>query len=1138
MAEITRQQNLLVAEDWKKIYQSFRSADFQAYDYENLRKAMIDYLRLYYPEDFNDFIESAEYIALIDLLAFLGQSLAFRSDLNTRENFIDTAERRDSVLRLAKLISYKSKRNNSASGLLKVDSVSTTETLYDSEGVSLTGTTVFWNDNTNSNWLEQFVTIMNAAFISGQRVGKPGNSQTINGIKNDEYRINSSNATTNIFKFQTDVQGAPVNFEVVGATTQGESYIYEVPPGDKSTFSMLYRNDSLGNASNDTGWFVYFKQGQLQNLDLNFAESLANRVVNINVNNVNNTDVWFYTVDNNGLLSTEWTQVPSVGFTNIVYNKTTSSDKQIYEISSRLNDQIDLIFGDGVFATIPQGTFRVYFRTGNNLDYKIVPNEISNVLVSIPYTSKSNRQETLTLTVSLKYTINNAASRETLDDIKQKAPQQYYTQNRMVNGEDYNILPFTNFNNVVKVKAINRTSSGISRFLDVADVTGKYSSTNIFCDDGIIYKVENINSFAFEFANKSDIQNVIETKLLPLFNTETVKHFYYYEYDRIPHKATGSPIIGTSWIAYTIEANKSTGYFIDSSNLSPQPIGDYVAPTSAKYFLREGSIIKFYAGDGKYFNANRVITEGVPSAEGENQYIYATITSVDVDGVYNDLELAYKQVGPVALNEIIPGDSINGYAIVQEIIPVFSNSLTSTVRTDIINKISEYKNFGLGYDQVTSTYYVITEQNLDINSAFSQDNAQDNSLAHLDSSWLVRFETDGSTYNVYYRGLDYIFESSLQTRFYFDNTLRVFDVRVGAVIEDTITVLKFNTKPDSTAALVTPIPLSIYDNVVETDGYVNNARIKVTFNDLDSDGIPADLDFFTEIVGASETLTDKKVFYFVSSGVETPLVSGTIVEDYDNPTDLEANKQNYVDGTIFYTSTTDEFYTLSVVGTTRTLTLSTAYIWKVGRQDIAFQYRHNSPNNRRIDPSPNNIIDLYILTSEYNDSYRAWLADTTGNITEPEVPTSEDIRLEFQDLENYKMISDTIIYNNPTFKPLFGSKADSSFQATFKVVKAQSSTISDTEIQVRLVTALNNYFAIENWDFGETFYYTELSAYLHKVLAPDVSSIILVSKDQLLTFGSLFQIDAQPDEIFVSAATVDDVVIIPAITSQNINQGA
>ena len=101
MSITQRQNRLLLAEDWKRIYQSFRNAEFQSYDFDNLRRVMIAYLRENYPEDFNDYIESSEYLALIDLIAYLGQNLAFRTDLNARENFLELAERRESVLRLA-----------------------------------------------------------------------------------------------------------------------------------------------------------------------------------------------------------------------------------------------------------------------------------------------------------------------------------------------------------------------------------------------------------------------------------------------------------------------------------------------------------------------------------------------------------------------------------------------------------------------------------------------------------------------------------------------------------------------------------------------------------------------------------------------------------------------------------------------------------------------------------------------------------------------------------------------------------------------------------------------------------------------------------------------------------------------------
>ena len=82
MSITQRQNRLLLAEDWKRIYQSFRNAEFQSYDFDNLRRVMIAYLRENYPEDFNDYIESSEYLALIDLIAFLGQNLSYRMDLN------------------------------------------------------------------------------------------------------------------------------------------------------------------------------------------------------------------------------------------------------------------------------------------------------------------------------------------------------------------------------------------------------------------------------------------------------------------------------------------------------------------------------------------------------------------------------------------------------------------------------------------------------------------------------------------------------------------------------------------------------------------------------------------------------------------------------------------------------------------------------------------------------------------------------------------------------------------------------------------------------------------------------------------------------------------------------------------------
>jgi hypothetical protein len=205
MATSSRQSALFGVNDWKSIYQTFREADFRSYDYETLRKSFIDYLRTYYPETFNDYIESSEFIALLDVMAFMGQGLAFRNDLNTRENFIDTAERRDSVVKLANLVSYTPKRNLAAQGFLKVTSINTTENITDLNGFNLGNLTILWNDPANPSWLEQFNTIVNATLINSQKVGRPGNTSDLLGVLTSEYAIQIPSNSLPVIPFTSTI---------------------------------------------------------------------------------------------------------------------------------------------------------------------------------------------------------------------------------------------------------------------------------------------------------------------------------------------------------------------------------------------------------------------------------------------------------------------------------------------------------------------------------------------------------------------------------------------------------------------------------------------------------------------------------------------------------------------------------------------------------------------------------------------------------------------------------------------------------------------------------------------------------------------------------------------------------------------
>ena len=1135
MAKTTRQTAVFGVEDWKRIYQTYQEANFQSYDFETLRKSFVDYIRLYYPETFNDYIESSEFIALLDVMAFMGQALAFRTDLNTRENYLDTAERRDSVVKLANLVGYTPKRNTEASGYLKVFSIQTTENIVDYNGINLANITVNWADPTNFDWQEQFTAILNSALVNTQRYGRPGNRTTINGIRTDEYTINLLPGFLPVVPYSSVIDGVNMPFEAVSATASGRGYVYEPSPRPNGQFNILFRNDQLGFASANTGFFFLFKQGVLQNQDFNLPERIANRAVNINIEGINNTDRWLYQLDNVGTIAREWEFVESV-YTAAVEQQTTL--RPLYSVSSRANDQITMNFGDGVFSEIPVGLFRAYVRASNGLQYIINPEEMQNVILSISYVSRNGQLETMTLTCGITEPVSNALARETLAEIKQRAPARYYTQNRMVNGEDYNNFPFTAYNSIIKSKALNRASIGTSRYLDLVDNTGKYSSTNTFSSDGALYEYEALPTFLFSWLTTNEISDVITNRVEVTLTGEAAKQFYYANYPR-PTLST----LAVSWNQSTTLANETTGYFKNSSG-TPVPVGPY-ASNNMKY-VQVGTLIKFVPPTGYYFDANNKLVLGVPTRADEKLVIWASPTAIYLDGTNQGLGNFSNGLGPVVLNNYVPTG-----AVCNQVIPLFVTDLGSDVRNAALAQIELYRNFGLGYNNLTNEWYLITATNLAIDAPWSQAYAGDTSGANLDASWFVQFVTDGESYTVTTRALNYYFGSVLQTRFFFYGDEQIYDSRTGTTIRDFVKVLKTNSKPDSNLPLESDITMRIIGQPVQPDGYVDDYQVLVSWQDSDADGVPDDPDFFNTIVAPTVNPTTKRVFFqqvvdFDNLQRYLLVEPGIVNDQYATLDDIEVVKAQYIVGQVFYaygvynsitnSYTTDPaFYILQLTTTGTTELVSTSdYITRVGRQDLYFQYRHNSPLTNRIDPGSTNIIDIYVVTQAYYTAYRNYIVDSTGTLPEPEPPSIDTLTNEYAGLQDYKMISDNMIINSVTFKPLFGAKAAEQLRATIKVIRSSGSTASVSEIKSLVVAYIDSYFAIENWNFGDTFYFSELSGYLHQNIGDVVSSVVLVPLSPQKSFGDLYEIRSAPNEIFVNAATVADIQVIEALTSTNL----
>jgi hypothetical protein len=379
-------------------------------------------------------------------------------------------------------------------------------------------------------------------------------------------------------------------------------------------------------------------------------------------------------------------------------------------------------------------------------------------------------------------------------------------------------------------------------------------------------------------------------------------------------------------------------------------------------------------------------------------------------------------------------------------------------------------------------------------------------------------------------------------------------------------------------ALDLPIDWSISDVYKYTDGYVDSRKVVVSPIDTDSDLVPDRPLQFYEYVGTDDVVLfeyftdfdgytyDRPVSelildYRFELSADINIVENTISpQSHYDPTPLStvgwiivndalsffptSMLYNSMAGIKVYSMSTDSVYQITVNSTdTSIVSLSptTDYFVRHGRgqtqdtdavtEDSVIRWRHVAPNDVRIDPSISNVVEMIVLTNDYYDSVAQYTAYPRGDF--PAEPTSAELSIEFQSLNEYKSASDSIVYRSAKFKRLFGNSADAEFRAKFRVVKL-SNQLTDNELKSRVIAAINEYFNVDYWEFGETFYFTELSTYIHQQLGSAIGSIVIVPKNTSGTFGQLFQVKAEPNELFLNTAGVNDVEIISKIDSQTL----
>jgi len=780
---VNRQQSLFAAEDWQLAYQAFTQTDFQAYDFDTIRVSMVDYVRTNFPENFNDYIESSEFIAIIELLAYLSQALAFRMDVNTRENFLQTAERRDSVFKLARMVGYNPKRNEPARGEMKVVSVRTTEPVTDSLGNNLANAQVFWDDVNNPQSYEQFIQIMNAAMSNTNRFTVPVKNKVVDNIRMELYQINSTIGSPITYNSEIKVNGKTKSINIVNPDITDLGEIVELAPDPANRFGVIYKNDGKGISSARTGFFVSFQQGQMQFADFDFTEPSENRVQDLAEDNITENAVYLQEIKSTGEVKHQWQRVPNTVGQTLNYNSLALNTRKLYAIENQ-ESGIRLRFSDGNFAEIPAGVFRLWYRQSEPSRFTIQPQDARNLNITIPYEAQDGREYRLTLTFSLQEAINNSSPAETLDQIRNRAPETFYTQDRMVSAQDYNVFPQSQSTNIVKIKTINRTHAGHSRYIDLNDPTGTFQNVDTFADDAYLY-IEDAEQSRTILVNNNNTPREVVLSVLPESLRNLSVNTFVYEQMR------------NAWTMPELGGNPNKFTFTEDQAITWQPL-------PARDQSRTGFFTERFSGRDNVLN---VLTNVLPETKQlkQNTFIKAVnlanraefkwvrIVSVENSGLLSSG--LNTSVGPWELSAEVPA----GWQITESIVSL-RRQFTVAESNLIQNEIASRRTFGLGYDLESDAWYLISSNEL--TTSIKQGEFQIDSQGRGAASWLLLMEYEpvdqrSFIYNLRARGQNYVIQSQSDLKFYnVKNNRTVGSDNISSL--DTITFTVVNSRPAET----------------------------------------------------------------------------------------------------------------------------------------------------------------------------------------------------------------------------------------------------------------------------------------------------------------------------------------------------
>ena len=425
------------------------SIDYTARDFEEIKKRLVDYVKINYPDSYKDFNASSFGSLMFDLVAYVGDTLSFYTDYVASESNLSTAQEQNQVEDLAAENGMPPMLGSIVQGIARLglllpsnaDGTGLAEE-YSSHLVIAAGNTVF-TDQTGLTFMlteDQVINLDNQDFINFESADIDGSTVKFYGVTID-VPVVCGRETTEVFEVgqpnmaQTLTLTFPNVSQVMSViSTEGNEW-YQVP--------ALVQN------------YIYEPQRNMEEPSVQAPSALVKKMVPrrfvlnkrrgktfLEFGNASETDFSNNSVAQGKNVALQQDGKPYTSDTQIDYAKLTYSDS----------------LGIAPANTSLAVTYKYNERTNVNVPARAL-NQVSSIDLFFGNESELNPSVIdyikNNITITNEEPINGDVSIPNTDEIKHRAKGVFSAQNRAVTLEDYKSLVYTMSNTYGRIKRCN-----------------------------------------------------------------------------------------------------------------------------------------------------------------------------------------------------------------------------------------------------------------------------------------------------------------------------------------------------------------------------------------------------------------------------------------------------------------------------------------------------------------------------------------------------------------------------------------------------------------------------------------------------------------------------------------------------------